>query len=82
MARSQTPRGIGRGEVADGQIEAPIFMLLMAVAAVVISGIHLYYQNFSLTIAVSARSGSNSERPSLHNASRSRAALTPASPMT
>jgi len=54
MARPQTPRGIGRGEVAEGQIEAPIFMLLMAVAAVVISGIHLYYQNFSLTIAVSA----------------------------
>ena len=54
MARSQPPRGIGRGEVAEGQIEAPVFMLLMAVAAVVISGIHLYYQNFSLTIAVSA----------------------------
>jgi len=45
-------RGIGRGETAEGQIETPIFMLLMAIAAVVITGIHLYYQNFSLTIAV------------------------------
>ncbi len=55
MARqSASPRGIGRGETAEGQIETPIFVLLMAVAAVVIAGIHLYFQNFSLTIAVSA----------------------------
>jgi O-antigen ligase len=52
MGRRQSPeRAIGRGEVAESQIEAPIFMLLMIVAAAGLAGVHLYYQNTSLTIA-------------------------------
>ncbi len=52
MGHRQSPeRAIGRGEVAESQLEAPIFMLLMGVAAVGLAGVHLYYQNTSLTVA-------------------------------
>lgn len=52
MARFSTPeRKIGRGEVAESQIEAPIFVVLMAGAALGLIALHLYYQNTPVTVA-------------------------------
>jgi len=52
MARFSAPeRRIGRGEVAESQIEAPIFVVLMAAAALGLVGLHLYYQNTPVTVA-------------------------------
>lgn len=52
MARfSSSERRIGRGEVAESQIEAPIFVLVMAGAALGLVGLHLYYQNTPVTVA-------------------------------
>ena len=65
MARLQSPeRAIGRGEVAESQLEAPIFTLLMGIAAIGLAGVHLYYQSTSLTIADTARNTPTCRRTS------------------
>ncbi len=52
MSRYSGPeRRIGRGEVAESQIEAPIFVVLMAGAALGLIALHLYYQNTPVTVA-------------------------------
>lgn len=45
-------RGIGRGEVAESQIEAPIFFLLMLACTLTIATVHVVVQNNALTIAL------------------------------
>lgn len=48
----RSDRGIGRGEVAESAIEAPIFTLLMMVCTVTIVAMHVFLQNDALTIAL------------------------------
>ncbi len=52
MARTEnSQRGIGRGELAEGQAEVPLFMLLMLGAAVGLLLLHVFLQNNAVTIA-------------------------------
>jgi len=49
--RNPSERGIGRGEVAESQIEAPIFTLMMGICAAAILAQHLVLQNNIVTVA-------------------------------
>jgi O-antigen ligase len=53
MQYSESQRGIGRGEVAESRIEAPFVMVFMLFCAVILLVIHAYFQNVSVTIALS-----------------------------
>jgi hypothetical protein len=44
---------IGRGETAEGRLEFPFFAAIMLVSSVVLLFVHSYFQNISLTIALS-----------------------------
>lgn len=44
---------IGRGETAESRLEFPFFAAIMLVSAVVLLIVHTYFQNISLTIALS-----------------------------
>ncbi len=48
----RSERGIGRGEVAESQIEAPFFALFMMVCAVGLFLFQIYVQNPSYTVAL------------------------------
>lgn len=48
----RSERGIGRGEVAESQIEAPIFALFMLVSSALLFTQHLYFGNMPVTIAL------------------------------
>lgn len=53
MAFFQRPeRGIGRGEVAESQIEAPFFAGFTAISLLVLAFFHVTYQNPSYTVAL------------------------------
>ena len=52
MARPEhSQRGIGRGEVAEGQADVPLFVLLMLIAAVALLVLHVVLQNTAVTVA-------------------------------
>ena len=44
--------GIGRGEVAESHIEAPIFALFAVVCAAALFAVHFLFKNDSVTIAL------------------------------
>lgn len=48
----RSERGIGRGEVAESRIEAPIFAVFMLLSSVALFAQHLYLGNISVTIAL------------------------------
>ena len=48
----RSERGIGRGEIAESQVETPLFVAFMLLSAVGILVFHLYVQNNSYTIAL------------------------------
>jgi len=54
MALFRSERGIGRGEVAESQIEAPFFVAFMGFAAVCLLVVHIYLGNVTITMAVGA----------------------------
>ena len=43
---------IGRGEVAESRLEAPVFVLIMTCAAIALLLSYLYWQNTSITLAL------------------------------
>jgi hypothetical protein len=52
MARTdRSQRGIGRGEIAEGQAEVPLFIVLMLGAALGLLLLHVFVQNNAVTIA-------------------------------
>lgn len=50
----RSERGIGRGEVAESQLEAPFFAGFAAISVVVLALFHITYQNPSYTVALGA----------------------------
>jgi hypothetical protein len=54
MALFRSERGIGRGEVAESQIEAPFFVAFMGFAAVCLLIVHIYLGNLTVTVALGA----------------------------
>lgn len=52
MALFRSERGIGRGEAAESQLEAPIFIVFLVVCSLLVLAVHLYLGNQSITIAV------------------------------
>lgn len=48
----RSERGIGRGEVAESRIEAPIFAVFMLGASALLFAQHLYFGNVSVTTAL------------------------------
>ncbi|MBI5094005.1 MAG: O-antigen ligase family protein [Candidatus Hydrogenedentes bacterium] len=52
MALFRSERGIGRGEVAESQIEAPFFAAFMVFAAVCLLIAHIYFGNLTVTLAL------------------------------
>lgn len=54
MALFRSERGIGRGEVAESQIEAPFFVAFMGFAAVCLLVVHIYLGNLTITLALGA----------------------------
>ena len=52
MAFFRSERGIGRGEVAESQLELPIFAVFMLVSSVILAAQHLLLGNDSLTAAL------------------------------
>lgn len=47
----RSERGIGRGEVAEGQFDAPLIVAFIAPCLLVILGVHVYFDNLAYTIA-------------------------------
>lgn len=52
MALFRSERGIGRGEVAEGRLEVPVFAALMLASAAILVAQHLVLENQSLTLAL------------------------------
>ena len=52
MALFRSERGIGRGEVAESQIEAPFFAAFMGLAAACLFIVHFYLGNTTVTLAL------------------------------
>ncbi|MBI2425356.1 MAG: hypothetical protein HYV27_21195 [Candidatus Hydrogenedentes bacterium] len=52
MALFRSERGIGRGEMAESQLEVPFFAVFILVAGVSLLAQHLYYANFPVTVAL------------------------------
>lgn len=50
----RSERGIGRGEIAESQIEAPFFAGFTAISLIILAFFHITYQNSSYTIALGA----------------------------
>ncbi len=53
MSFFRSERGIGRGEVAESQLEVPIFAVFMLVCSMILVAQHLLLENDSLTAALS-----------------------------
>lgn len=47
----RSERGIGRGEAAEGQIDAPLIVVILAPCLLVILGVHFYFDNLAYTFA-------------------------------
>lgn len=48
----RSPQGIGRGEIAESRVEVPFFAAFMVLCAVSLLVVHVYTQNYSLTLAL------------------------------
>ncbi len=53
MALFRSERGIGRGEIAESQLEVPIFVVGLVICSVLLFVQHLYFGNLSMTLAFS-----------------------------